>query len=316
MSGISSILTCVAIIATGPAPIQDHGAPVVHWQIVVMHNRDDSALKAGDARVSAAEAPPDVDFTPASNSARKPAEKRLEKGKSKNDKVKKPHQTPPHLNPFSTTMKMEAADVTLVDDDSIVDVNGLNVRLRASGPVAVTENGERQIKSILGMNGGRHFGLLTFDDDGKTSISVSAPILMNVIPNDGKGKRSWKSVLWESTAVSVHCDQYGPDRVSAAELRLCRSLSWGIDPDFRPDRQHAAECFSTASFWIGPHQTAMIRMPRFEGDGGSTVAFIKAFRADAECTKRMKDARAKRHPAETVSQPTTISTLLPLPEVP
>jgi len=298
-----------AYLPVGPATVVDTSVPVVHWRIELFRVPDavDSRRKVNSEDGALPHISDSTQFNqlqPASAYA--PPMKSTDR-----------NWGPETLRLINSESVINAAEVTLVQDDDLVDLNGLSVRVRSWRAFEVLDSTETPLDKSKRVNYVWAPSILTFADGRKAEFcsTIASPPVGGVgLPEE---KRAW---TWTATAAAVACDRADDEVVSVRNFRLG---DWKIANNAGSagvQGGHAypitARACAEASFWLSPRQTAVVRLPRTNGDSGQTFALVKAFIAGTSASEQLRKGVEAGDPGAKPTQPFPAPMRLPLLETP
>lgn len=300
MVPLKAMLLGALMISSAPLPIEKAQCPVVHWRAELFKVLDDPHAPvrqtADGTKHEPAFAPPTRPF------------ERDSWGPKLEMFVNKGQQ------------RLAPAEVTIVNDDDVVVLNGLSLRIHCWRAVELIESRERPLEESPRIEYVFNPGILTSANGNRADFAQMKALEPMDGPDGFKRPPEERPWTWIATGMSVSCDHADANIVSVAELKLahqliaCQAAHVGV----YSERAFpiTAQSWATTSFWIGPRQTAVVRLPRVSGDGGETFALVKVFLAGEAATLHARSGAKPLKSSQSTTLPAPVSTHLPLLEVP
>jgi len=300
MIPLNAMMLGAFAVSSAPLPVEITQSPVVHWRAELFKVLDDphtSIRQNGDSTTC----------EPAYAAPTKPFER---------------DSWGPKLELFvrKDLQRLPPAEVTIVNDDDVVVLNGLSVRIHCWRAVELIESRERPLEKSPRIEYVFNPGILTSANGNRADFAQMKALEPMDGPDGKKRPAEERPWTWTATGMSVSCDLADANMVSVAELKLahqliaCQAAHVGVYSERAFPIM--AQSWATASFWIAPRQTAVVRLPRVPGDGGETFALVKVFLA-SKCNTQHARSGAKPPVANnTTTAAPPDSPYLPLQEVP
>jgi len=286
---LTTTIVALTFLSVGPAPIESPEPLVIHWRIELIQVRD-ADKEADDSKLNRP-APPHI----------KPPDRRIERAVinayAPPEKATQTSWGPDIFKLLNRDTGAGKVDVTLVEDDDVADLNGLSVRLRSWRAHEIAGAREIPLSKSKRVEYIDVAGILTYVNGKQAAYCTTRDFRPSKKANECNDNRAW---TWNSTAVSMSCDSFQDGMVSVNQLRVGHWLIGNDAARTGAEGETAypikAGAVAESSFWLAPRQTAVVRLPRAKGDGGQTIALVKAFVADTRASNQLRSGIPPHEP--------------------